>query len=103
MGTFEATSEERGEGEGEKSIYVMHGERAQNRCEKEVIMEEKMRVLEGPGKIDQLRKKKKVAPHEQRNENGGLRDYSFSGASFEVDAWTLVRGPKRKSPRVQSL
>jgi hypothetical protein len=41
----------------------MHEEKAQNRWSKEVIMEGKMRVLEGPGEIHQLCKKKKVAPH----------------------------------------
>jgi len=34
-----------------------------NKWRNEGIMEEKMRVLEGPGKIDQFCKKKKVAPH----------------------------------------
>jgi len=73
-----------------------------NKWRNEGIMEEKMRVLEGPGKIDQFCKKKESGAS-RRIENGDLRDYSFSCASFGVDAWTLVRGPKRKSPRVQSL
>jgi len=55
------------------------------------------------GGSSQLCKKRKAAPHGRSNENGDLRNFSFSGASFEVDGWTLVRGPKRKSPRVQSL
>jgi hypothetical protein len=62
-------------------------------------MEEEKRVLEGPAKLS----KKKKRPHKRSNENGDLRNFSFSGVSFEVDDWTLVRGPKRKSPRVQSL
>jgi len=53
-------------GKGERTIYVMHGEKAQNRWRNEVIMEEKMRVLEGPGKIDQFCKKKWRLTEEQK-------------------------------------
>jgi hypothetical protein len=63
-------------------------------------MEEKMRVLEGPANSARKRKRRLT---DGVNKNGGLRNFSFSGASFEVDGWTLVRGPKRTSPRVQSL
>ena len=66
-------------------------------------MEEKMRISNGvqARSIDSARKDSGTLWRE--NKNGDLRGYFSSGASLEVEVWTLGRGPKRKNPRVRSL
>jgi hypothetical protein len=67
----------------------MHGKQARNRCKREVINGRDDENSENsPTKIHQLGKERKWRLTRKENENGKLRSYFSSGASFEADVWT---------------